>query len=290
MQACYGVPSKEQPAQIVHISLAGVWAICCRCLGYAQVCSDRWPECDNPLYMHRPHKSASRQVKCPHHIAPVHPPQDTLMHVLTCGRFAQRWGSGTAAARLCSPAAPGCTPRTAGPAQRTARCWRRATASARTGAAQGVEWDVRRMTCLWTQQRIGKRYSAQEPQSSHVKGGAVVGMSPAGAALTHCLHTHNPHPANPRLLAAEGAVRAAGGCVARLAGLYHARRGAHTFFLKAGRVERWGGSTVNLLHYEDGALLVAAVRCTRAACASLRCSPEEHGRAWHLQLVMHECC
>ena len=62
-------------------------------------------------------------------------------------------------------------------------------------------------------------------------------------------------------------MRAAGGCVARLAGLYHARRGAHTFFLKAGKVERWGGSTVNLLHYEDGALLTAAVRCTRAACA-----------------------
>ena len=62
-------------------------------------------------------------------------------------------------------------------------------------------------------------------------------------------------------------MRAAGGCVARLAGLYHAHRGAHTFFLKAGRVERWGGSTVNLLHYEDGALLVAAVRCNCAAFA-----------------------
>ena len=67
-------------------------------------------------------------------------------------------------------------------------------------------------------------------------------------------------------------MRAAGGCVARLAGLYHARRGAHTFFLKAGRVERWGGSTINLLHYEDGALLVAAVRCKHAACAPLPCS------------------
>ena len=62
-----------------------------------------------------------------------------------------------------------------------------------------------------------------------------------------------------RLLAAESAVLGAGGCVVRLAGLYHARRGAHTFFLKAGRVERWGGYTVNLLHYEDAALLTAAV-------------------------------
>ena len=50
-----------------------------------------------------------------------------------------------------------------------------------------------------------------------------------------------------------------------------ARRGAHTFFLKAGRVERWGGYTVNLLHYEDAALLAAAVR----AAGTLR----SHSRA-----------
>ena len=79
---------------------------------------------------------------------------------------------------------------------------------------------------------------------------------------------------------------AAGGCVARLAGLYHARRGAHTFFLKASKVERWGGSTVNLLHYEDGALLVAAVRCTHAACASPQCSPGEHGTSRNIYLAV----
>jgi hypothetical protein len=38
------------------------------------------------------------------------------------------------------------------------------------------------------------------------------------------------------------------------------QRGAHTFFLKAGKVQRWGGYTVNLLHYQDAAQLVAAVR------------------------------
>ena len=69
---------------------------------------------------------------------------------------------------------------------------------------------------------------------------------------------------------------AAGGCVTRLAGLYHARRGAHTFFLHAGRVERWGGSTVNLLHYEDGALLVAAVRCHFTPCIVCQCLPKKH--------------
>ena len=45
----------------------------------------------------------------------------------------------------------------------------------------------------------------------------------------------------------------------RLAGLYHAQRGAHTFFLRMGTVDRWGGYTVNLLHYEDAARLAEAV-------------------------------
>ena len=62
-----------------------------------------------------------------------------------------------------------------------------------------------------------------------------------------------------KLLAAEDAVLSAGGCVLRLAGLYHAQRGAHTFFLRMGTVDRWGGYTVNLLHYEDAARLAEAV-------------------------------
>ena len=62
-----------------------------------------------------------------------------------------------------------------------------------------------------------------------------------------------------KLLAAEDAVLGAGGCVLRLAGLYHAQRGAHTFFLRMGTVDRWGGYTVNLLHYEDAATLAEAV-------------------------------
>lgn len=39
-------------------------------------------------------------------------------------------------------------------------------------------------------------------------------------------------------------------------------RGAHTFFLRTGQVPRWGGYTVNLIHYEDAAGLSAAV-CLR---------------------------
>ena len=37
------------------------------------------------------------------------------------------------------------------------------------------------------------------------------------------------------------------------------QRGAHTFFLRMGKVPRWGGYTVNLIHYEDAARLAAAV-------------------------------
>ena len=38
-----------------------------------------------------------------------------------------------------------------------------------------------------------------------------------------------------------------------------ARRGAHTFFLREKEVARWGGYTVNLIHYEDAASLCLAV-------------------------------
>lgn len=62
-----------------------------------------------------------------------------------------------------------------------------------------------------------------------------------------------------RLLKAEQAVLEAGGCVVRLAGLYHATRGPHTFFLKLGKVPRWPGYIVNLLHYEDAARLCFSI-------------------------------
>eukprot|EP00891_Asterochloris_glomerata_P002053 jgi/Astpho2/2053/Aster-00549 len=64
-----------------------------------------------------------------------------------------------------------------------------------------------------------------------------------------------------RLLKAEQAVLQAGGNVVRFVGLYHADRGAHTFFIRQGKVARWGGYTVNLIHYEDAASLsIAALK------------------------------
>ncbi len=50
-------------------------------------------------------------------------------------------------------------------------------------------------------------------------------------------------------------------------------RGAHTFFLKTREVPRWGGYTVNLIHYEDAARLSAAVsrrKCQEAMAHSLQ--------------------
>jgi len=66
-------------------------------------------------------------------------------------------------------------------------------------------------------------------------------------------------PSTDRLLLAERAALDAGGNVVRLVGLYHAQRGPHTFFIRQGEVARYGGYTVNMLHYEDAAGMAAAV-------------------------------
>lgn len=59
---------------------------------------------------------------------------------------------------------------------------------------------------------------------------------------------------------AENSFFEKGGNVVRLAGLYHAQRGAHKFFLKKGSVERDPNGVINLIHYEDAARMVKAVR------------------------------
>ena len=49
------------------------------------------------------------------------------------------------------------------------------------------------------------------------------------------------------------------------------QRGAHTFFLRAGKVQRWAGYTLNLIHYQDAARLVAAVRAGLSTLAHPLC-------------------
>jgi hypothetical protein len=69
-----------------------------------------------------------------------------------------------------------------------------------------------------------------------------------------------------RLWRAEQAVLEAGGCVVRLAGLYHAHRGPHAFFFEKGEVARRPDSILNLIHYEDAASIAVAVRAPQLPC------------------------
>lgn len=50
-----------------------------------------------------------------------------------------------------------------------------------------------------------------------------------------------------------------GGNVLRLGGLYHAMRGAHSFFMKNGETSLPRHKTLNLIHYEDAAALIHKV-------------------------------
>jgi nucleoside-diphosphate-sugar epimerase len=74
-----------------------------------------------------------------------------------------------------------------------------------------------------------------------------------------------------RLIEAEQLVLAAGGNIIRLAGLYHATRGPHTYYLQSSeygmqsqerqtafKVDGSGHALLNMLHYEDAASVVVA--------------------------------
>ena len=56
-----------------------------------------------------------------------------------------------------------------------------------------------------------------------------------------------------------------------LTGRAHCCRGAHTHFLRMGKVERWGGAQLNLLHYDDAAALCMSVRCPRCRLQGICC-------------------
>lgn len=73
-------------------------------------------------------------------------------------------------------------------------------------------------------------------------GGTVTETSPVGSG-----------PRSERLLAAEEAVRSAGGCVVRLAGLYLEDRGAHNYWLTQGEIAQRPDGLINQIHYRDAA-------------------------------------
>lgn len=66
-------------------------------------------------------------------------------------------------------------------------------------------------------------------------------------------------PRTDVLLKAEKVVLEFGGCVVRLAGLYKADRGAHTYWLGKGIVEMRPDHILNLIHYEDAASLAVTI-------------------------------
>ncbi|KAJ6688886.1 hypothetical protein OIU85_005326 [Salix viminalis] len=66
-------------------------------------------------------------------------------------------------------------------------------------------------------------------------------------------------PRTDVLLKAEKVVLESGGCALRLAGLYKADRGAHTYWLEKGTVESRPDHILNLIHYEDAASLAVAI-------------------------------
>ena len=78
-------------------------------------------------------------------------------------------------------------------------------------------------------------------------GGIVTETSPVGSG-----------PRAERLLAAEQAVLAAGGCVVRLAGLYLEDRGANNYWLTQEAVAQRPDGVINQVHYRDAASAAVA--------------------------------
>ena len=90
-------------------------------------------------------------------------------------------------------------------------------------------------------------------------GGVVTETSPVGSG-----------PRSERLLAAEKAVLAAGGCVVRLAGLYLEGRGAHNYWLTQEEVAQRPDGLINQIHYRDAANAAVAA-LLRGSAGPTRC-------------------
>ncbi|XP_073309090.1 uncharacterized protein [Primulina huaijiensis] len=93
-------------------------------------------------------------------------------------------------------------------------------------------------------------------------------------------------PKTDILLEAENAVLEARGCVVRLAGLYKADRGAHSFWLKKGTSDIRPDHILNLIHYEDAAsLTVATLRKKLRGRIFLGCDNHPLSRQQVMELV-----
>ena len=86
---------------------------------------------------------------------------------------------------------------------------------------------------------------------------AVYGDS-HGNTVTETFRVDTRTGRSTRQLGAEEQKVTRGGDVMRLAGLYNAQRGPHTYWLRAGTVEGNEDAMVNMLHYEDAAAVCVA--------------------------------
>lgn len=87
---------------------------------------------------------------------------------------------------------------------------------------------------------------------------AVYGES-HGNTVTETFRVDTRTARSTRIINAEEQIVTRGGSIMRLAGLYDAQRGPHSFWLRQGSVEGNSEGTLNMLHYED-----AASACIRA--------------------------
>lgn len=86
-------------------------------------------------------------------------------------------------------------------------------------------------------------------------------------------------PRARRLLDAEETIRAAGGIVVRMAGLYDRHRGPHLVYLRTRTSARRPDGFINLIHYDDAAeLCIAALRKGELGATYVGCDDEPTSR------------
>eukprot|EP00977_Amphora_coffeiformis_P015695 scaffold4674_cov188-Amphora_coffeaeformis.AAC.6 len=110
----------------------------------------------------------------------------------------------------------------------------------------------------------------EEDWSSSLVAAVETIYSVESGIVTETTPITNVSPRSEKLVKAEEIVTQAGGCALRLAGLYLLERGAHSYWLGAGKDKPIQGNPdglINLLHYDDAAgACWAALRAGSDAC------------------------
>jgi len=129
-------------------------------------------------------------------------------------------------------------------AVRCGRRWPYVLFSASPGGNDDYVAAVTSALDYWDDKAPGARFVFTSSAGVYAEqdGGVVTETSPVGSG-----------PRSERLLAAERAVLAAGGCVVRLAGLYLEARGAHNYWLTQEEIAQRPDGLINQIHYRDAA-------------------------------------